>query len=184
MGNQPNINASYVVIISGRKDPQFFFHSRRSIYIPFLRIPYSGSSLSVPSRSMKKIAKSYSAAPQINVYPHLCQEGMANTLAWRIPWTGETGRLQSIGHRVRQDGSNLAHMHTCNLISCHISHQLKSITRCSAWSFAHREDSSSPLFHCHPEWRGRDIYGLFLHHTNTWNYPSVNQATYDSFFTS
>ena len=33
----------------------------------------------------------------------------SSILAWRIPWTEEPGRLQSIGsHRVRQDGSNLA----------------------------------------------------------------------------
>ena len=35
------------------------------------------------------------------------EKGMANhssTLAWRIPWTGEPGRLQSRGsHRVRHD---------------------------------------------------------------------------------
>ena len=31
-------------------------------------------------------------------------------LAWRIPWTDEPGRLQSIGsHRVRHNWSNLAH---------------------------------------------------------------------------
>ena len=35
------------------------------------------------------------------------EEGMethSNILAWRIPWTGESGRLQSIGsHSVRHD---------------------------------------------------------------------------------
>ena len=40
------------------------------------------------------------------------QEGMAthsSILAWRIPWTEETGRLQSIGsQRVRHDWSDLA----------------------------------------------------------------------------
>ena len=35
-----------------------------------------------------------------------------NILAWRIPWTEEPGRLQSIGsHRVGHDSNDLAHMH-------------------------------------------------------------------------
>ena len=34
--------------------------------------------------------------------------------AWKIPWTEETGRLQSIGsHRVGHNWSNLACMHAC-----------------------------------------------------------------------
>jgi len=40
------------------------------------------------------------------------EEGMtthSSILAWRIPWTGDPGRLQSIGlHRVSHDGSNAA----------------------------------------------------------------------------
>ena len=43
------------------------------------------------------------------------EEGMAthfSVLAWRIPWTEEPGRLQSIGlQRVGHKWSNLAHMH-------------------------------------------------------------------------
>ena len=43
------------------------------------------------------------------------EEGMAthsSILAWRIPWTEEPGRQQSIGlQRVRQDWSDLADMH-------------------------------------------------------------------------
>ena len=36
----------------------------------------------------------------------------SSILAWRIPWTEEPGRLQSIGlHRVRHDSSDLACMH-------------------------------------------------------------------------
>ena len=36
--------------------------------------------------------------------------------AWRIPWTEEPGRLQSVGsQRVRHDCSDLAHMHTLHL---------------------------------------------------------------------
>ena len=42
------------------------------------------------------------------------EEGMAthsSILAWRIPWTEESGRKQSTGlHRVGHDWSNLAHM--------------------------------------------------------------------------
>ena len=44
------------------------------------------------------------------------EEGMAthsSILAWRIPWTEELGRLQSMGSQgVRHDWSNLACMHT------------------------------------------------------------------------
>ena len=33
-------------------------------------------------------------------------------LAWRIPWTEEPGRLESLEwHRVGHDWSNLAHVH-------------------------------------------------------------------------
>ena len=43
------------------------------------------------------------------------EEGMATPttiLAWRIPWTGETDRLQSMGsERVQHSWSDLAHMH-------------------------------------------------------------------------
>ena len=36
----------------------------------------------------------------------------SNILAWRIPWTEEPGRLQSIGsHRFRHDRGNLARTH-------------------------------------------------------------------------
>ena len=35
-------------------------------------------------------------------------------LAWEIPWTEESGRLQSVRpQRGGHDQSNLAHMHTC-----------------------------------------------------------------------
>ena len=37
--------------------------------------------------------------------------------AWRIPWTEEPGRLQSIGsHRVGHDWSDLACMHVCRVL--------------------------------------------------------------------
>ena len=45
----------------------------------------------------------------------LLEEGKAtpsSILAWRIPWTEEPGKLQSLGsHRVRDDWSNLACLH-------------------------------------------------------------------------
>ena len=45
------------------------------------------------------------------------EEGMAthfSILAWEIPWTEESGRLQSVRpQRGGHDQSNLAHMHTC-----------------------------------------------------------------------
>ena len=45
----------------------------------------------------------------------ILEEGMAthlSILAWRIPWTEEAGRLQSMGsQRVGYDCSDLAHMH-------------------------------------------------------------------------
>ena len=50
------------------------------------------------------------------------EEGMAplsSTFAWRIPWTEESGGLQSIGsQRVRHHGSNLACTHFQTSASC------------------------------------------------------------------
>ena len=35
----------------------------------------------------------------------------SSILAWRIPWTGEPGGLQSVGmQRIGHDGSDLAHI--------------------------------------------------------------------------
>ena len=52
----------------------------------------------------------------------LLEEDMAihaSILAWRIPWTEKSGRLQSIAlHGVRQDRSDLAHMHTGDINIC------------------------------------------------------------------
>ena len=45
------------------------------------------------------------------------EEGMAthsSILAWRVPWTEESGELQfTVLQRARQDSSDLAYMH-CN----------------------------------------------------------------------
>jgi len=50
------------------------------------------------------------------------EEGMSthsSILAWRIPWTEEPGRLQSLGlQRVRDDGSSLARACTVDLQCC------------------------------------------------------------------
>ena len=40
------------------------------------------------------------------------EDPLSSVLAWKIPWSGEPGRLQSTGsHRVRHKWSNLAHTH-------------------------------------------------------------------------
>ena len=42
-------------------------------------------------------------------FPEKAMAPHSSTLAWKIPWTEEPGRLQSMGsHRVRQDWSDLA----------------------------------------------------------------------------
>ena len=45
----------------------------------------------------------------------------SSILAWRIPWTEEPARLQSIGHRVRQDWGTTTH----SLTLFHLSNWLK-----------------------------------------------------------
>ena len=48
----------------------------------------------------KKIALNYDVRTEKAMAPH------SSTLAWKIPWTGEPGRLQSMGLlRVRHDGA-------------------------------------------------------------------------------
>ena len=58
----------------------------------------------------------------LNSIPFPLEEDMAthpSVLAWKIPWTGKPGRLQSTGsQRVGHDWSNLAHTH----ISFHFYH--------------------------------------------------------------
>ena len=52
------------------------------------------------------------------------EEGMAthySTFAWRIPWSEEPGRLQSlVSLRVGHDWSDLAHTHVCTYVCIHI----------------------------------------------------------------
>ena len=48
-------------------------------------------------------------------------------VAWRIPWTEESGGLQSIGsQRVRHNWSHLAHTHTWHRYSCFLFSSLFS----------------------------------------------------------
>ena len=61
----------------------------------------------------------------------------SNTLAWKIPWTEEPGRLQSMGlHRVRHDYVIIGEPIMLWLIHCY---QLKSLvfirTHCSCCTF-------------------------------------------------
>ena len=50
-----------------------------------------------------KMEKLYTVSKEKAMAPH------SRTLAWKIPWTEEAGRLRSMGsHRVRHDWSNLA----------------------------------------------------------------------------
>ena len=70
-------------------------------------------SLSImPSRSIHVVANSkipfFFIAMEKAVAPH------SSTLAWKIPWTEEPGRLQSMGsHRVGHDWSDLAAVFRC-----------------------------------------------------------------------
>ena len=87
------------------------------------------------------------------------EEGVAthsNILAWRIPWTEEPGKLQSIGlQRVGHDWSNLARMHSFYFFPLLIGNFLILST------------SSVPT-HALPALFTEYIFG-----TNIWNY-SVN----------
>ena len=62
------------------------------------------------------------------------EEGMAthsSILAWRIPWTEEPSRLQSMGsHSVRHDWSNLASKHRQNNIVGVLSKNLLHSLEC------------------------------------------------------
>ena len=52
----------------------------------------------------------------------------SNILAWRIPWTDEPGRLESMGsQRVRHHWSDLAHTHglSCHLVKMEMSFSKK-----------------------------------------------------------
>ena len=69
----------------------------------------------------------------------------SSILAWRIPWTEESGRLQSMGlQRVRHDRSNLACMHKASktnrraenpLLLLLVSHHEGSCHTLKIWKF-------------------------------------------------
>ena len=49
-----------------------------------------------------------------------------STLAWRIPWTEEPGRLQSMGsQRVRHNWSDWAHIHCCCQVTSVVSNSVR-----------------------------------------------------------
>ena len=56
---------------------------------------------------------------ELKIYMHISMKekmtAQSSILAWRIPWTETSGRLQSMGlQRVGHNGSDLAHMHAYN----------------------------------------------------------------------
>ena len=62
------------------------------------------SCLENPMNSMKRIVKNamYLFCQFYSIYSHHLEKAMAphsSTLAWKIPWTEEPGRLQSMGSR-------------------------------------------------------------------------------------
>ena len=61
----------------------------------------------------------------------------SSILAWRIPWTGEPGRLQCMGlWRVRHDWSDLSYMHTmhaCNILKITMSNKSYSLWLLRIW---------------------------------------------------
>ena len=76
--------------------------------------------------------------PGLGRFPEKGKATHSSILAWKIPWTEEPGRLESIGsHRVRHDWSNMAGTHSCSsfywpyfqtelsslLALLHVSHQ-------------------------------------------------------------
>ena len=122
-------------------------------------------------------------------------------LAWKIPWTEETGRLQSMGsQRVRHDwateNSTAQKHHDKNKLKIQ-SQEKQELIKCSVWLLVQRRDLISnighvatvcfyaladltrtnrpPLRHC--------MYGLHLHLSqpqNIMNQGLVNPQTHQS----
>ena len=71
------------------------------------------------------------------------EKGMAihsSILAWRIPWTEEPGKLQSIGfQRVGHDWTIKTHTHTVSLSLNPISQR--------SHKTAHFQENTNPIFH-------------------------------------
>ena len=84
--------------------------------LPYMGLP-SGTSGKEPACQWRRL-KRHRFDPWMGGDP--LEEGMAthsSILAWRIPWTEEPGRLQSMGlQRVRRDWSDLAGTYTFDLI--------------------------------------------------------------------
>ena len=69
----------------------------------------------------------------------------SSILAWRIPWTEELGRLQSIGsQRIRHNWSDLAYRHA--ILYKEGPHKLK--LRLSYWVLKSNSDSIKERKHC------------------------------------
>ena len=93
----------------------------------------------------------------------------SSMLAWRIPWTEETGRLESIGlQRVGHDWSDWAHRH---ITSVYISiSQLTPLPFCSlgAHAFILYVYVRIRMYTAHPAYRGSstndELYHLILYH--------------------
>ena len=99
------------------------------------------------------------------VYKYFCWENEMAThssiLAWRIPWTEDSGRLLSIGLQgVRYYWSNLAHMHVdvcvcvCVCVCVHVPSDARSwLTDCDPMNCSPKGFSIHGLFQARkPEW--------------------------------
>ena len=79
--------------------PVFFFFQILFLYRPLQSIEQSSVCYMAGSQSLPILLYS-------SVYMEKAMAPHSSTLAWRIPWTGEPGRLQSMGsRRVGHDGA-------------------------------------------------------------------------------
>ena len=86
--NRPNQIALHVVAVH--------FRSQRTSH----RNPSSSCSLKGPGSTLNEIKSDFFEAANLKLAPH------SSTLAWKIPWMEEPGRLQSMGSlRVGHDGA-------------------------------------------------------------------------------
>ena len=122
--------------LPGCSPPWHFILSQSMVGLFFFSLPSYKTLCSVPGGNiiwdnlygailfiLTKFANAHISDPEILLTgSYTCEEFRANskkamathsgTLAWKIPWTEESGRLQSMGsHKVRHDWSDLACMH-------------------------------------------------------------------------